>query len=387
MSPALIATSPTQKSMMMNIASGHAENSQYHKGVKHLCETGIRNVPLRYILPVSERPNQIVQGKLHMNDGNFQLPIIDFSELYGPKRSQVISSLSSACENYGFFQVVNHGIPNEVLNNMMDVAKRFFELPLAEREKYMSADVSKSVRYGTSFNELKDSVFCWRDFLKLVCHPPADVLSHWPSSPVDLRELAVTYAKETKFLFLMIMDAIRESLGLTTTTKNMTADDQDDDQILNELKDGNQLMILNFYPPCPEPDLTFGIRSHSDYGFFTLLLQDDVPGLQIKHQGKWLTVEPIPGAFVVNVGDQLEIFSNGRYKSVLHRALVNSYKSRISVVSLHSLPSQYAVRPAKMLINETNPRRYKDTDFATFLDHLKSCDYEEKGFLESRKLT
>lgn len=84
-------------------------------------------------------------------------------------------------------QLVNHGIPNEVISNMMDVARRFFELPLAEREKYMSADMNKPVRYGTSFNQTTDSVFCWRDFLKLVCQPLADVLPHWPSSPADLR--------------------------------------------------------------------------------------------------------------------------------------------------------------------------------------------------------
>ncbi|XP_027070034.2 probable 2-oxoglutarate-dependent dioxygenase SLC1 [Coffea arabica] len=382
MSPALVAT-PASPQSMMSITNEHPVESQYQKGVKHLYEIGIRRVPLKYILPVSERPNQ-THWKTHTTDGSLQLPVIDLSGLHGPRRSQVVRSLASACENYGFFQVVNHGIPNEVISNMMDVTKRFFELPSAEREKYMSADMSKPVRYGTSFNQLKDSVFCWRDFLKLVCNPLEDVLSHWPSSPMDLRGLAVTYAKETKFLYLMILEAILESLGLTTT-KNTTADT--DDQILSELKDGSQQMFLNFYPPCPEPDLTFGLRSHSDFGILTLLLQDEVAGLQIKHQGRWLAVEPIPGSFVVNVGDQLEIFSNGRYKSVLHRVVVNSSMSRISVASLHSLPSQSAVRPAEKLINQTNPRRYRDTDIAAFLHHIKSCDYQEKGVLESRKLT
>lgn len=119
------------------------------------------------------------------------------------------------------------------------------------------------------------------------------------------RELAVTYAKETKFLFLMLVDAILASLGLAAT-KNMT-DDHEDNEILKELRDGSQQLFINFYPPCPEPDLTIGLRSHSDFGFLTLVLQDEVAGLQIKHQGKWFTIEPIPGSFVVNVGDQLEV--------------------------------------------------------------------------------
>jgi isopenicillin N synthase-like dioxygenase len=84
-------------------------------------------------------------------------------------------------------QLVNHGISNEVIGNMMNVSKRFFELPMAEREKYMTTDLGTPVRYGTSFNQTKDGVYCWRDFLKLMCQPQPDVLLHWPASPVDFR--------------------------------------------------------------------------------------------------------------------------------------------------------------------------------------------------------
>lgn len=82
-----------------------------------------------------------------------------------------------------------------------------------------------------------------------------------------------------------------------------------------------------------------------------------------------------------------QIFSNGRYKSVLHRVLVNSSKSRISVASLHSLPYSCKIQPSPNLINESNPKLYKDTDFATFLEYLSSCEHKSKSFLESRKLT
>lgn len=196
----------------------------------------------------------------------------------------------------------------------------------------------------------------------------------------------MAYAKETKLLFEMLVGAIFDSLGLTTPEK-MTDDDEDDDEtFLKELKDGSQLMILNCFPPCPEPDLTFGMPPHSDYGFLTFVLQDEVEGLQIQHQDKWLTIEPIPGSFVVNVGDHLEIFSNGRYKSVLHRVLVNSMKSRLSVASLHSIPHHATVRPAEKLIKQENIRRYMDTSFSDFLNYIQSCDSKAKNFLASRKL-
>lgn len=115
----------------------------------------------------------------------------------------------------------------------------------------------------------------------------------------------MAYAEETKALFMMVVEAILESLGLHNTTT--TAPRENDSNILNELENGSQLMVVNCYPPCPEPELTLGMPPHSDYGFLTLLLQDDVEGLQVLHKDRWLTVRPIPGSFVVNVGDHLEV--------------------------------------------------------------------------------
>ncbi|KAF3681117.1 putative peroxisomal fatty acid beta-oxidation multifunctional protein AIM1-like [Capsicum annuum] len=276
----------------------------YHKGVKYLHESGIQRVPKKYIFPISERPNSsyTINGKPKMS-----LPIIDFSQLHGPNRVQVLDSLSYACENYGFFQLVNHGIPEEVIRSMVDVGGKFFDLPLVEREKYMTTDMTTPVRYGTSFNQTNDGVFCWRDFLKLVCEPLHDVLPHWPSSPSDFREMAIAYSKETKILFIKLVEAILESLGINVTTKNKTQQQNDDvEEILKEFEDGSQLMAINFYPPCPNPNLTLGMPPHSDYGFLTLLLQDEVEGLQVKFNGDWVTIQPIPGSFVVNVGDHLE---------------------------------------------------------------------------------
>lgn len=82
---------------------------------------------------------------------------------------------------------MNHGVESEVIRRMMDVGKRFFELPFEEIMRYMSTDIRSPVRCGTSFNQNKDGVFCWRDFLKLNCFPLSTHLPHWPSSPLDLR--------------------------------------------------------------------------------------------------------------------------------------------------------------------------------------------------------
>ncbi|CAL9005887.1 unnamed protein product [Prunus brigantina] len=364
------------------IENEEIETQYLQKGVRHLCERGLTRVPSKYILPINERPNL---GDTRVNAGNLnlKLPVIDFTQFQGSDRCQAIHSLEKACREFGFFQLVNHGIKDDVILRMVDVSRRFFELPFDERAKYMSKDMASSARYGTSFNQSNDKVFCWRDFLKLSCQPLEDTVPCWPSSPEDLREAVVNYSKGTNFLYLMLMEAVLESLGLEETTEGAERKSRS----IEEFEDGSQLIVVNCYPACPEPDLTLGMPPHSDYGLLTLLLQDEVEGLQIQHEGRWVTVEPLPNSFVVNVGDHLEIFSNGRYKSVLHRVLVNSCKSRISVASLHSLPFNSMVRPSPKLIDQANPLRYKDTDFATFLRFVSSHDMNTKTFLESRKLT
>ncbi|WOK92784.1 protein DMR6-LIKE OXYGENASE 2 [Canna indica] len=345
------------------------------KGVRHLCDSGIRKVPSKYILPLPDRPDQL--PSLPSRKPNLQLPVIDVGQLLSPAdHARVLRTVDKACREYGFFQVVNHSIDGEVIRRMIDVGKRFFELPFEERARYMATDMSSAVRYGTSFNQTKDRVFCWRDFLKLSCHPLDALLPQWPSSPMDFREEAASYSKNIKSLFMVVAAAVLEAVGAKTSS------------VVEELENGSQLLVLNCYPACPEPDLTLGMPPHSDYGFLTFVLQDEVEGLQVLHRDEWITVEPIPNSFVVNVGDHLEILSNGRYKSVLHRVLVNSSKSRMSVASLLSLPFDSVVRPSPELVNDdVNPRLYKDTKFADFLDYLASFDPKHKSFLESRKLT
>ncbi|KAE9585426.1 putative flavanone 3-dioxygenase [Lupinus albus] len=367
----------------MTIEDDTAPEIQYQKGVKQFYDNGhlLQRVPKKYILPPSERPSTNMEEP-NVATLNFQLPTIDFVDLLGPNRSHALQSLGNACEKYGFFQVVNHSISDEVVRNMLDVNERFFDLPMEERAKYMTTDMHAPVRYGTSFSQTKDTVFCWRDFLKLLSHPLSDFIPLWPSSPVDYREVAATYAEETKELFLTIMEAILESLGIKESSQ-----EGKDNNILKDFENCSHMMVANFYPPCPQPDLTLGMPPHSDYGFLTLLLQDQVQGLQIQFQGKWLTIQPIPNAFIVNVGDHLEIFSNGKYKSVLHRVLVNEVKSRVSVASLHSLPFNSTVRPSPKLIDEENPKRYMDTSFDSFISYISTRETKNKDFLDSRKLT
>ncbi|WVZ63228.1 hypothetical protein U9M48_012873 [Paspalum notatum var. saurae] len=348
------------------------------KGVRHLCERRtILKLPARYVLPPSDRPAP--RDQTPRTTGSL-LPVIDLARLRAPaERAAALADLDAACRDCGFFQVVGHGLDGGGGGGMLDVARRFFDLPFHERARYMSPDIRAPVRYGTSFNQLNDGVLCWRDFLKLVCDSDLDaVVPTWPDQPIDLREVVSAYARSCRRLFRELMEAALEALGISPGAAG---------EVLAGCDAGSQMLMVNCFPACPEPDLTLGMPPHSDYGFLTVLLQDQVNGLEVRHADRWLLVEPLPGALVVNVGDHFEMYSNGRYKSVLHRVRVNSARSRISVASLHSLPPERVIGPAPELVDdEKNPRRYMDTDFATFLEYLSSAEGKHKSFLQTRRL-
>jgi len=111
-------------------------------------------------------------------------------------------------------------------------------------------------------------------------------------------------------------------------------------QILHEeeIEEGSQVMAVNCYPACPEPEMALGMPPHSDFSSLTILLQSS-KGLQIMDCNKnWVCVPYIEGALIVQLGDQVEVMSNGIYKSVIHRVTVNKEVKRLSFASLHSLP-------------------------------------------------
>ena len=112
---------------------------------------------------------------------------------------------------------------------------------------------------------------------------------------------------ELHILCLKLLAAISEALGL------------DSDYLKNLIGENTHFMVINYYPPCPNPDLSLGISDHSDKGSVTVLMQGDVSGLQVLKDGKWVTVEPIPNAFVVHLGDQVQVSKCcNRHSIILH---------------------------------------------------------------------
>ncbi|KAG5597000.1 hypothetical protein H5410_038232 [Solanum commersonii] len=173
--------------------------------------------------------------------------------------------------------------------------------------RYCSENVMDPVRYGTSLNTTKKHNLHWRDFLRHYAGPLPKSYHLWPDNPP-------TYKK---------------GLGL------------DPDYIESSLGDeGTQMIASNYYPACPEPNKTLGLAPHSDHGGLIILMDNGIPGLQIKCNQTWYSVPSIPGTFVVNLGDYLEILSNGKYKSIEHRGVG------------HGPAMDAIVQPASPLIKE-----------------------------------
>jgi isopenicillin N synthase-like dioxygenase len=111
------------------------------------------------------------------------------------------------------------------------------------------------------------------------------------------RQVVGTYSKEARALALRLLEAISESLGLERS------------HMVKAMGRHAQHMALNYYPPCPQPELTYGLPGHKDPNAITLLLQDGVSGLQVQRDGRWVAVNPVPNALVINIGDQLQVYA------------------------------------------------------------------------------
>ncbi|CAN1312049.1 1-aminocyclopropane-1-carboxylate oxidase homolog 1 [Linum perenne] len=125
----------------------------------------------------------------------------------------------------------------------------------------------------------------------------------------------------------------------------------------------------HYYPPCPQPELALGCVHHTDIDFLTVILQDQVGGLQVLRHNSWIDVPYVPGALVVNIGDMLQLISNDKFISALHRVRAKNAGPRISIATFFGHGSTKSTRlygPIKELVSEKNPPKYKEITIRDF---------------------
>ncbi|KAK6120258.1 hypothetical protein DH2020_045949 [Rehmannia glutinosa] len=302
--------------------------------VQHLSDSGIRVIPDRYVKKPSDRPIFDLDPSSEID-----IPVIDMRGLYSDDESirrKTAGMIDGACREWGFFQVVNHGVSHEVMARTREVWREFFELPLEEKQKYAN---SPSTYEG---------------------------------------ELGAEYSKQVVELCGKLMKIFSTNLGLK-------------EEYLEEAFGGEELgacMRVNYYPKCPQPDLTLGLSPHSDPGGMTILFPDEnVSGLQVRHADNWVTVKPIPNAFIVNLGDQLQVLSNANYKSVEHRVIVNSEKERVSLALFYNPKGDMVIKPAEQLVTAEQPPLYRPTTYDQYRLYMRMKGPSGKSQVESLKST
>ncbi|WOG87177.1 hypothetical protein DCAR_0206400 [Daucus carota subsp. sativus] len=300
----------------------------------------VQEVPSNYAFPEEDRPGQL-PPVCHT------LPIIDFGKAID---ADLVNQIIKASQEYGFFQVINHGVSDDIIRDTADIFKEFFELPV-KTSRNSRGRSNWAYASSTSFN--RDGIHLWRENIKHPCHPLKECMQQWPENPARYREVVSTYLTEVRKFGNTILNLICKGIGLEVGYFDR----------FSEIG----LLNVNSYPPCPDPSLTLGILRHHDPSLITILYQGNVPGLQVMKDEKWIAVGAMPNAFVVNIGNQLEIFSNGLLKSAEHRAVTNSSEARLSIAALISPSPDCIVEPAQALVTELNPARYKPTMYKEFV--------------------
>ncbi|PIN23100.1 Iron/ascorbate family oxidoreductase [Handroanthus impetiginosus] len=341
-------------------------------GVKGLVDSGIKKVP-RFFINTSEK----LPSRDYSKDGlKIEIPVIDFQGIEGggSRRMEIIDEIRRASETWGFFQMVNHGVPMSVLDAILESTRRFHEQPTEAKMELYSSDSRRNVRFYTLYGHLsKPDVANWRDAFS--CRFMDDAVDPEVIPPV-CRDEIIKYMKHMINMRNVLSELLSEALGLSP-------------DFLEQIQcmKGEYLSCL-YYPPCPEPDLTFGTVKHNDPTILTILVQDSSGGLQVHHDNNWVDVHPIPGALLANIGDLLQLITNDKFKSVEHRVLARSTGTRVSVACFFYPSTQQMIKaygPIKELLSEDNPALYREVNYIEFVSHYQKNVRESHSGLSNFK--
>ncbi|XP_052194715.1 protein SRG1-like [Diospyros lotus] len=340
--------------------------------VKELAMKGLATVPARYIRDdveecTSSDPNQAFLG----------VPLIDMDKLVNPEtRDMEVHKLHAACKDWGAFQLINHGLCSRTVRSMKAKTEEFFNLDLEEKQRWAQKPGSLE-GYGQAFVISEDQKLEWCDMIYLRALPlPLRNLGFWPATPHGYREAIESYCEGIRELAVSLMGFIAKGL-LGVGGKRFS----------EAFEDGRYELRMNCYPPCPEPEKVVGIAPHADISGITFLLDcRDVAGLQVQKDGHWFTVRPIADAIVVNLGHILEITSNGIYKAPQHRAIVDRWKERLSVVAFCYPSPDTDIGPAKELIEAGRPALYRTLKLEEYFKRFYDWNLGAVPFIDTLKL-
>ncbi|XP_010501950.1 PREDICTED: gibberellin 2-beta-dioxygenase 7-like [Camelina sativa] len=288
-----------------------------------------------------------------------KLPVIDLSNLTSGeefKRKRCVKQMVVAAKEWGFFQIVNHGIPKEVFEMMLVEEKKLFDRPFSSKVRESFSGLSKnSYRWGNP-NASSPAQYSFSEAFHIT-------LSEIPKFSEDgnnLRTIVETYVQE----IARVAQLICEVLGKQVNVNSKYFEN------VYELK--NSFLRLNKYHPRVFGSEVFGLVPHTDTSFLTILFQDQIGGLELKKNDQWISVKPCSEALTVNIGDMFQALSNGVYQSVRHRV--------ISPVNMERLSIAFFVCPNLETEIEYfgHPKKYRRFSFRVYKEQSER-DVKETG--------
>ncbi|KAK7368552.1 hypothetical protein VNO80_10579 [Phaseolus coccineus] len=339
--------------------------------VQEIAKEALTSVPERYVRPLHERPILSTTTPLP------QVPIIDLSKLFSQDLKETeLENLHCACKEWGFFQLINHGVSSSLVEKVKRGAHELFNLPIEEKKMFGQREGEGVEGYGQVFVVSEEQKLEWGDMFFMLTLPPQLRKPYlFPNIPLPFRDDLNNYCTELKNLAIKIIDLMGNALNVETK------------EITELFGDGVQSMRLNYYPPCPQPELVMGLNPHSDGGGLTILLQaNEMEGLQIKKDELWIPIKPLPNSFIINLGDMLEIMTNGIYRSIEHRATVNLEKERISIATFYNPGMEVNIGPAQSLVTPKTPAMFRTIKVTEYYRGYLSRELRGRSYLDSIRI-
>lgn len=317
------------------------------------------------------------------------IPVVDLASSSAPRE------LHKACREIGFFYITNHGVPQPLIDAQFDYAKRFYALP-AEKKLALHMKKSPSTAGYEPIGDqildsqdasaekappdLKESFYCAMELAD--DHPWAQKRmrgfghNQWPQDLPGFREQTLAYQAAMRSLGNRVLATIARSLELPADHFAPYYD-----------MPGTTLRLLR-YPPHPQAALAnqLGAGAHTDWGGVTLLAQDDLGGLEVRNvEDQWVQATPVPGTFVINLGDLMQRWTNGLYRSNMHRVKNNSAsRDRYSIVFFYSPRPDSRIECLPTCTDAAHPPKYAP---CTASEHVHEMFRRSYGYAPSKGIT
>lgn len=309
------------------------------------------------------------------------VPVIDIGDLaggVGESGCRSIGEIAAACREWGFFQIVNHGIPGALIDEAWTQSRRFFASAAGTKEAILR---TRENPWGYYNNELtknrrdKKEVF---DFTSAGVDAVYRAENRWPDLGGQFRTVMEAYRDACAALSLKLLQAMIHGLGVRA------------DSLDRYFDPGHTGFVrLNYYP-VKDPlqgraDIAYldtadlGVHHHTDAGALTVLLQDEVGGLQVFKDGCWHHVAPLENAFVINTGDMMQVWSNDTYQAAIHRVLAMESVDRYSIPFFYNPDAGTRIDPLPPVVGDAAPARYRTINWSEFRSQRTDGDYADYG--------